>query len=451
MELSRYSGDLSTVDFVDLLMIDLSGCLRSISLPRAYLSESRVERGVGVDPGSFGLAGAREDGPAPRLAAIPDFEAAFVEEKDGAKTLHALCDIKDERGADYPLAPRSVVRAAFAALVESGIADDARMLAELEFFVFDDVRYASTRGGSYFLVESREGIGAAHEGVPRFPRGGSALGQGPCDSYARLRERIVVALEAAGIAVKYHHHEGAASQLEIELDFASPLAAADSIAIAKWIVKCCASELGLHATFMPKPSASLAGSGLHIHQYLAKSGASLFPGSGACGLSPLALSYSAGILAHSVSGSLLAWACPSTNSYKRLGAGSGAPTEASLSLASRKGAMRVPGYLRQGEERVEYRAGDATANPHYFLSAMLLAGLDGARRGLDPEALGFMKEGGESLPTSLRAAIEGLKVDSDYLASAFPPELVRAWIEAKVRDAAFVEAAPTPQEYELYF
>jgi glutamine synthetase len=447
MQLSRYSGDLSTVDFVDLLIVDMAGAPRSLSLPRAYMSESRMEDGLGVDAGSFGFP----DSSRSKLSALPDFSSAFVEEKDGLRSLRVLCDLRDEEGRDFALYPRSVARAAMAELRSAGIADDAMMLPELEFFAFEDARYATGSGYSYYRVGSSEGIGEGRDDLPRIGPAGGSLCAGPEDRLETLRAKSVIALEAAGIPVKYHHHEHAPAQLEIELAFAPLPKAADSILLAKWIVRSCARELGLYATFMPKPMRGVAGSGLHVHQYLAKGGASLFPGSGACGLSPLGLAYSAGLLEHSLSGSLLAWSNPSTNSYRRLRAGQGAPSLASLAAAARSAAIRVPGYLRPGEERIEFRAGDATANPHYFLSAMLLAGLDGARRGLDPEARGFLSENCPALPGELRLALGGLKIDSGYLAPAFPAELVKAWVEAKEKDAEYVDAAPVPQEYELYF
>jgi glutamine synthetase len=452
MQLSRYSGDLSTVDFVDLTIVDLAGAPRSIALPRAYMSEGRMESGIGVEPESFGLP---NPGGA-RLTAIPDLSASYVEERDGARVLTVLCDVVDGEGRDFRPYARSVARAARAELRASGLADDAMMLPELEFYAFDEVRYATAPGRSYYFVESPEGLGEGRDNVPRFAPGAGGLGTGPDDRMASLRARSVLALEAAGIPVKYHHHENAPSQLEIELEFASLPRAADSIVLAKRIVRGCAAELGLHATFMPKPVMGLAGSGLHIHQYLSRGGSSLFPGSGSGGLSPLALSYSAGVLERSRSGSLVAWSNPSTNSYRRLLAGLRAPTSAILS-PSRRAAMRVPAYLRPGEERVEFRVGDATANPHYFLAAMLLAGIDGARRGLDPAALGLL-EGEDAqraqaseLPTDLAAALFGLESDSGYLAPAFPPELVAAWIESKRRDEAKVRAQTTPLEDELYF
>jgi glutamine synthetase len=452
MRLTRYSGDLSTVDFVDLLIVDLGGSPRSISVPRAYMAEGRMEGGVGVDAATFGFS----DPSGARLAAVPDASASFVEEKEGYKVLHALCDLRDEDGKDFPQYPRAVARAALAELRASRLADEAMMLAELEFFAFEKARYATGTGYSYYFVESPEGIGEGPVDSPRFGASGGSLASGPGDRLVGLRSGAVLALESAGIPVKYHHHESSAAQLEIELDFASLPAAADSIILAKWIVRACAGELGLRATFMPKPILGLPGSGLHVHQHLSAGGSSLFPGAGACGLSPLGLSYCAGILEHSLSGSLLAWSNPSTNSWRRLGSGNGAPAIAALAVSSRSAALRVPGYLRRGEERIEFRVGDATCNAHYFLAAMLLAGLDGARRGLDPVALGFADAGGAAqvgaaLPSELALALSGLRADSAYLAPAFPAALVESWIAAKEDDAASVRAAPVPREYDLYF
>lgn len=455
MLLTRYSGDLSTVDFIDLLILDIGGSPRSLSLPRAYMSESRMEDGIGVDAATFGYS----DDSGARLAAVPDLSTAFVEEKEGARILRVLCDLRDEVGRDFPQYPRAVTRASVAELRASGIADEAMMHAELEFFAFDKVRYATGMGKSYYFVESSEGIGEGRDDQPRFLPSMGSLKSGPGDHLDSLRTKAVAAIEAAGIAVKYHHHETAAAQLEIELDFAAMPAAADAIVLAKWIIKSCADELGLHVTFMPKPILGLPGSGLHVHQYLANGGSTLFPGDGYSGLSPLALSYAAGLLEHSLTGSLLAWACPSTNSYRRLAAGSGAPSVASLAASSRSAAIRVPGYSRRGQERLEYRAGDATGNAYFFLSAMLLAGLDGARRSLDPVTLGYAAETSREgrqpepkrLPVDLDHALGGLESDSAYLASAFPPSLVDSWIAAKKKEAAYVLAAPVPQEYELYF
>ncbi|HNV36269.1 MAG TPA: glutamine synthetase, partial [Rectinema sp.] len=257
-----------------------------------------------------------------------------------------------------------------------------------------------------------------------------------------------------GIPVKYHHHEVVAAQLEIELDFISMLKAGDAVSLAKWILRSEADELGLRVTFMPKPMYKVAGSGMHVHQFIEKLGASIFPGEELYGLSREGLSYTAGLLSHALTGSLLAFSNPSTNSYRRLVPGYEAPVSATFAHGSRAAAVRIPGYLGKGEARIEFRTGDATANVYYFLSAMLLAGLDGINNRLDPVALGFARETTSArhvFPTGLFDVLAGLKKDHGYLSAAFSEELVETWIAHKEKEASYVYNAPVPQEYELYF
>jgi len=104
-----------------------------------------------------------------------------------------------------------------------------------------------------------------------------------------------------------------------------------------------ADELGLYVTFMPKPMYKIAGSGMHVHQFVEKNGQSIFPGDELYGLSTAGLQYTAGVLSHALSGSLLAWSNPSTNSYRRLVAGYEAPVSATFAKASRAAAASVTG------------------------------------------------------------------------------------------------------------
>jgi len=261
-------------------------------------------------------------------------------------------------------------------------------------------------------------------------------------------------METAGIAVKYHHHEVAAGQLEIELDFMDLVRAADSVCLAKWIIRSVADEMNLKVTFMPKPIYKMPGNGMHVHQFLEKDGKSIFLGDELYGLSKEGLSYTAGLLEHSLTGSLLAFTNPSTNSYRRLVPGYEAPISATFAKASRSAAVRIPGYLEKNEVRTEYRTGDATANVYYMLSAMVLAGLDGIERKADPVALGFNNpdvDPSRVFPLNLHVVMEGLKKDNEYLKPVFPQKLIDLWIGKKNAEASYVYNAPTPQEYELYF
>jgi glutamine synthetase len=450
MQLSRYSGDLSTIDYLSLLVVDFVGQIHSVSLPRNYVTDKVLKNGIGFDASNFGFAKVH----ASDMVAIPDLATGFVEEKDGYRILHAFCDVWTTGGESFNQYPRTIARTALERLKKSGIGDEAKMLVELEFYVFDDVRYSTTIGHSYYFVESSEGIGEDYEDIPRFGLSKGYHRLGPDDRYNLLRNKAVEAMEAAGIPVKYHHHEVAAAQLEIELNFISLPGAADAVALSKWIIKTCADELGLFVTFMPKPMYKIAGSGMHVHQFIEKSGASIFPGEGLYGLSPIGLAYTAGILEHALSGSLLAWSNPSTNSYRRLVPGYEAPVSATFAQGSRAAAVRIPGYLKKGEARIEFRTGDATANVYYFLAAMLLAGLDGIERKLDPVAKGYnipKETAKNTFPTGLYHVLRGLKKDNEYLASVFPAELIDGWIALKEKEAEYVYNAPVPQEYELYF
>ena len=160
------------------------------------------------------------------------------------------------------------------------------------------------------------------------------------------------------------------------------------------------------------------------------------------------------MLSHSLTGSLLAFGCPSTNSFRRLVHGYEAPVSATFAKGSRAAAVRIPGYVKKEETRVEYRTGDASANTYFFLSAMVLAGADGIIKNMDPVALGYQSQDAKAeltFPLNLNLVLDGLEKDHEYLDCVFPPKLIELWIKAKRAEAEYVYNAPTAQEYELYF
>ena len=376
MKLSKFSGNLDDIDYLSMLVVDINGGLRSVSLPRSYVSDKVLKNGIGFDASNFGFAQVHHSD----MVAIPDLQNSFVEDKDGFRILHAFCDVWTTDGKPFGQYPRTVARKAVEHMKASGLGDEAKMLVELEFYVFDDVKYSTTTAHSYYMVESSEGIGENYEDSPRFGMTKGYHRLTPDDRYNQLRNEVVASMLDAGIPVKYHHHEVGAAQLEIELNFISLVGAADAVMLSKWIIKTIAEEMGLYVTFMPKPMYKIAGSGMHVHQFVEKNGKSIFPGEGMYGLSEQGLAYTAGVLTHALKGSLLAWSNPSTNSYRRLVPGYEAPVAATFAQSSRAAAVRIPGYLKKGEARIEFRTGDATANVYYFLAAMLLAGLDGIQK-----------------------------------------------------------------------
>lgn len=450
MKFTAYNGNLEGIDYLDFMMLDIYGSIRSVTIPKGHISDKVLREGIGFDASNYGFA----DVSSSDMVAIPDMETAFAEERPDGLVLHALCDVRTMDGDIFDYYPRNVIANTMKQLRQSGIADDVKVLMELEFHVLEDVNYASDFAHSYYRLQSAEGIGPDYYDLPRFNIHRGYHRHYPDDRYFDLRNEMVRALDSVGIPIKYHHHEVGAAQLELEFDFLSAAEAADRVAIAKWIIRNIAKENNLFVTFMPKPINKTPGNGLHVHQYLEKDGAPIFSGSEIFGLSKVALQYTAGLLEHSLSGSLLAFTNPSTNSFKRLVPGFEAPVSATFAKASREAAIRIPGYLRPGDERIEYRTGDASANCHYMLSAMILAGLDGVNRQLDPVAAGYANANGSEnrrFPLNLHAVLDGLLKDRDYLTPCFPDALLQLWNSLKRDEAAHVYHAPTPEEYDLYF
>ncbi len=450
MKFMPFDGQLEIIDYLDFMMLDIYGSIRSVTIPRNYVTPKVLEEGIGFDASNYGFADVSKSD----MVAIPDMDTAFAEQRSDGRIVHALCNVRAMDGSVFEMYPRNVVTNALERVRSRGIADDAKMLMEIECHVLEDVKYATDFAHSYFRLQSAEGIGPDYYDLPRFNIHRGYHRSYPDDRYFDLRNKMVDALSAIGIPVKYHHHEVGAAQLELEFDFLSAPDAADKVAIAKWVIRNIAHENNVFITFMPKPINKTPGNGMHVHQYLEKDGRSIFPGDQLFGLSPCALSYTAGLLEHSLSGSLLAFTNPSTNSYKRLVPGYEAPVCATCAKASREAAVRIPGYLKKGEERIEYRTGDATANCHFMIAAMLLSGLDGIERGLDPIAAGYTNASdaeNRRFPLNLHAVLDGLLADNQYLEPAFPRELIDLWISIKREEAIHVYHAPTPEEYELYF
>ncbi len=448
MKLREFDGRWDGIDFLDLLMSDIYGNIRHVTLPISYVSDELMERGIGFDASNFGFAKVNKSD----MLAKPDMSTAFIEEKSGHTILHALCDVYHMDGSLFEQYPRRVAVKSVEYLRNKGIADTAKMLVELEFHLFEDVKYAADFSHSYYKIQSAEGIGADYDDLPRFNihRGYHRIY--PQDRYFTVRNDIVRTMAAIGIPVKYHHHEVGAAQLEIELNFMDLLEVGDKVSLAKWVVRNVASDHNIFVTFMPKPIYRVAGNGLHVHQYLEKAGKTLFSGNAVHGLSETALHYICGLLDHSMTGSLLAFSNPSTNSFKRLVAGYEAPVSATFAKASREASIRIPGYLPRGEERIEFRTGDASGNIYYFLSAMLLAGIDGILTKADPVEKRYNDPDNDTLfPLGLFEVLSGLEHDYDYLLPAFPKALIDLWIKIKRDEAEYVYNAPTPQEYELYF
>jgi len=192
-----------------------------------------------------------------------------------------------------------------------------------------------------------------------------------------------------GIEVEASHHEVAAGQQEIDFHYGDALRSADNAMTFKYTMKSVAKKNNLHATFMPKPIFGINGSGMHVHQSLMNrsTGENAFTAEGSeYGLSPLALSFIAGQLAHARAMCLVV--APLVNSYKRLVPGYEAPVYISWGRTNRSALIRVPRVSKGNPmaTRLELRCPDPSCNPYLAFAVMLAAGLDGIKRNLQPPA-----------------------------------------------------------------
>jgi len=450
------------IEFVDLMYTDLLGGWHHVAVPAARFDDDLCRHGVGVDGSS--VTGFRKT-KSGDMVLIPDTGAGFVHPFAARPTLCLVGDLVDVDAREgFSRDPRYVARKAERHLAATRRGETSRWLPELEFYLFDAVGVWGRAGHSGFRITSSEGgTGRARPRVPEHaPQRRGYHAALPEDRFADLRADMCATLQTLGVPVKYHHHEcGPAGQVEIELSFMPLVKAADAVALAKWVIRNLADRAGLVATFMPKPLHGEAGSGMHFHQYLEKGETSAFHNrKGDEPLSQIGRWYVGGLLEHGRA--LSAFANPSTNSYKRLVPGFEAPVRLSYSVGNRTAAVRIPGYAKgPSSVRVEYRPPDATCNPHLTVAAMLMAGLDGIRRRIDPggplrvdlfqmplEQLAAIP----ALPRSLGEALEALERDHEFLLAGgvFTEDLLQTWMALKRNEEADIAERPHPREFELY-
>src|SRR5436305_858697 len=448
---------------LDLRFTDSPGLWHHVSYPIEQLTESSVQAGFGIDGSSIrAWAGIHESD----MLLKPDASCYLMDPFTEAPTLVLVCDVVDPvTKQSYDRDPRHIARKAEQYLAASGIADTAYFGADAEFFIFDSVRFDQREQYGFYYIDAEEGrwnSGRESNNLGYRPRYGEGYFQvAPTDHYQDLRSEMVVTMQSCGMEVECHHHEVASGgQAEIDLKYDSLLRSADKMLLYKYVVKNVASRNGKTVTFMPKPIFGDNGSGMHTHQSLWKEGTPLMADkSGYAGVSQLARAYIAGLLMHAPA--LLAFCAPTTNSYRRLVPGYEAPVNLVYSQRNRSACIRIPMYSDSPKaKRVEFRCPDASANPYLAFAAMLMAGIDGIERGLDPGAPAdydlFEEVHADvaQVPGSLGEALDALEADHAFLTKGgvFSEELIRTWIDYKrANEVDVVRLRPHPAEFALYY
>ncbi|WP_019534281.1 type I glutamate--ammonia ligase [Paenibacillus ginsengihumi] len=458
------------IEWVDFRFVGLSGKAQHISLPASEVDEDTFVNGVAFDGSSIpGFRGIEESD----MVMMPDTETAYVDPFTAHPTLVIMSNIFTPDGERYDRDPRSIAQKAEEFLQKSGVGTAAFFAPESEFFIFDDVRFETGMNKSYFEVDSEEAAwnsGRKEEGGNlgfKIPVKGGYVPVAPMDSQQDIRSEMCRLMMEAGLRIERHHHEVAtAGQGEINFRFDTLTKTADNLLKYKYIVHNVARQYGKVATFMPKPLFGDNGSGMHVHQSIFDGDTPLFyDKNGYANLSETALNYIGGILYHAPA--LIALTNPSTNSFKRLVPGYEAPVNLVFSKGNRSAAVRIPvAAVTPKGCRIEFRTPDSTANPYLAFAAMLMAGLDGIKKKIDPRALGYgpfdkniyelsdaEKAEIRSVPGSLDEALTALEADHEFLleGGVFSQDFINNYIAFKREEAKAVSIRIHPHEYSLYF
>ncbi|MBU1190957.1 MAG: glutamate--ammonia ligase [Gammaproteobacteria bacterium] len=455
----------NAVKFVDLRFTDTKGKEQHVTIPASTIDAGFFKDGKMFDGSSIsGWKGINESD----MVLMPDTSTIVMDPFSDESTLIIRCDILEPNTMKgYERDPRSLAIRAEAYLKSTGIADTAYFGPENEFFIFDDVRWGSNISGSFCKVDSDEASWNTERVYQDGNMGHRPTVKGgyfpvpPVDALHDLRGAMCLALEEMGLGVEVHHHEVAtAGQCEIGVLFGTLVKKADEVQILKYVIQNVAHAYGKTATFMPKPIVGDNGSGMHVHQSLAKAGKNLFAGNKYGGLSDIALYYIGGIIKHARA--LNAFTNASTNSYKRLVPGFEAPVMLAYSARNRSASIRIPHVPNPKGRRIEIRFPDSTANPYLAFSAMMMAGLDGIQNkihpgdAMDKDLYDLPPEEEKKIPQvchALDQALDALDKDRKFLKTGgvFTDDVIDAYISLKMQEVTRIRMTTHPIEFDMYY
>ncbi|MGM0595886.1 MAG: type I glutamate--ammonia ligase [Myxococcota bacterium] len=451
------------IAWLDIKFCDFTGRLRHVTLPASAHSLNVLRNnGLGFDASSLNLQTLENAD----MVLKPCLDTAFIDPFFSDKTLSFLASAVDAVTGTYSeLDPRNRAKKARDYALKEEICTEALFAPEYEFYLFKKLEYNQGVLADGYRIEplghnevSAELNFGIHEGYHSAP---------PEDKSLQFRLETAKILGELGVEIHYHHHEvGGFGQGEFEVGLTPMVRAADEAVLIKYVARQVAAKMGFSITFMPKPLAGHPGNGMHCHQTLMNNNKNLFyDKDGYCGLSQMATDYICGILYNGPA--LLALTNPSTNSYRRLIPGFEAPTRLFFSGGNRSAAIRIPMYAKNtGEQRIEFRSPDATANPYFLIAGQLMAGIDGIKNKYDPQKNNFgpvednifnwppeRQQTLKALPETLDRALSTLKANSSFLekGSTFTNQFINKWIKVKKTELNEFRGVPHPLELKKYY
>jgi len=444
------------VEIVDLRFCDLPGLWQHFSIAMTEFNEDLFENGIGFDGSSIrGFQTIDESD----MLLFPDPDSAFMDPFTELPTLILICDVKDPiTRQPYSRDPRYVAQKAEMYLKSTGLADTSYWGPEIEFYIFDNIRFDQSYNYGFYYIDSVEGYwnsGSEEKPnlgyKPRYKEGYFPVP--PMDHLQDIRSEMVRTLEKSGIQVEVHHHEvGTAGQCEIDMKFNTLTKMADRVLMYKYIIKNVGWKHGKSVTVMPKPLFQDNGSGMHTHYDAKNYGL----------ISDTTRYYIGGLLKHAHA--LCGFIAPTTNSYRRLVPGYEAPINLVYSVRNRSACIRIPMYsTSEKAKRLEFRTPDPSCNPYYSFAAQLMAGLDGIKNKIEPpkpidkdlyELSPEEAADVKSIPGSLEASLDALEQDHEFLldGDVFTKDVIDTWINYKrTKEVDPIRLRPHPHEFALYY
>ncbi|KAA3608693.1 MAG: type I glutamate--ammonia ligase [Planctomycetota bacterium] len=415
----------ANVRFLRLQFTDITGHNKNVEVPSSQF-EKALDGEILFDGSSIeGFTRIEESD----MLLKPDLDSLQIDpwshvgqrEQTDNPVAHLICDIHNPDGTPFEGCPRQTLKRVCADAKSMGF--ELMAGPEAEFFLFR----RTADGGA--TTETHDSAGY--------------FDLAPLDLGEDCRREIVLALEALGFEIEAAHHEVAPGQHEIDFKYGPAVKTADNLATFRFVVRRVARDMGLHATFMPKPIFKQNGSGMHVHQSLFHDETNAFydPEAEDDGISQTMRWYIGGLLEHARA--IVAITNPLVNSFKRLVPGYEAPTHLAWSMRNRSPLIRVPARRGIGT-RCEMRMPDPSCNPYLAFAAMLAAGLDGIKRKLDPppavsgnvytmSARERSRLKIRSLPANLGEAVDVLEKDS-VMKEAIGPHIFQAFIATKRKE-----------------
>ncbi len=452
------------IEWVDLRFTDPRGKWQHLTMAARVINEDNLVEGFMFDGSSIGGWKVINESD---MVLKPDLDAVYADPFSATPMLVLVCDVVEPAtGELYGRDPRSTAKRAEAYLKSTGIGDTVYVGPEAEFFMFDDVKFGHAYNTSYYSfddVELPTNTGRNYEegNLGHRPRAkGGYFPVAPVDSATDIRAEMVDTMLKMGLPCDKHHHEVAAAQHELGLEFGTLVETADRMQVYKYVVHMVAQAYGKTATFMPKPVKEDNGSGMHTHMSIWSKGKPLFAGEGYAGLSETALYFIGGIIKHAKACN--AFTNPSTNSYKRLVPGYEAPVLLAYSGRNRSASCRIPYGTGAKAKRVEVRFPDPAANPYLAYAALMMAGLDGIENrihpgpAMDKNLYDLPPRELKKVPTvcgSLREALAALDKGRAFLTKGgvFTDDQIDSYISLKMDEVMRWETTPTPAEFDMYF